>query len=180
MARNLLTGAQITDARVRPPNHSVGPRSPAGGVLLASSTCPVPWSEDAKRDNHAAAVQRPQASKSQPARITGSGLAPRRAAAGREEQRAKLRRGDRRTNSYHATENARSVMSCHVMVITDFLWEPSPRTLFTVHNCVFLVFFGARKTSVAAVSAVRRFWISVREITAPTAKGSPSCHHVVC
>jgi hypothetical protein len=44
MARKLLTGAQITDARVRPPNHTAldpGPR----GVLLASSTCPVPWSE---------------------------------------------------------------------------------------------------------------------------------------
>jgi hypothetical protein len=83
------------------------------------------------------------------------------AAAGREEQRAKLRRGDRRTKLPRDRERTLCTL-CHVMVITDSLWEPSPNTLFTFHNCAFPVFYGARKACVAAVSAVRRFWISLR------------------
>lgn len=99
-----------------------GPR----GVLLASSTCPVPWSEDAKRDNHAACNDRKLARASQDHCWIRLG-----SAAGCSRQRGaacQARRGDRRTNSYHARERT----LCHVMVITS-LWELGTIATHIIH-----------------------------------------------
>jgi hypothetical protein len=173
MARNLLTGAQITDARVRPPKQAhrwtpvpgacclLRPRAQFPGPKMPRGTIMLPQCNDRKL-----------ARASQPGSLNQAwlrgGLQP------AEEQRAK--HSDEIAVPIATTRQRTHALSCHGdNRFPVWNWEPSPRTLFTFHNCAFLVFYGARKASVAAVSAVRRFWISLREITAPTAKGSPSC-----
>lgn len=99
---------------------------PGRGVLLASSTWPLPWPEDAR-----GTIMLPQCNDRKLARASQDHCWIRLgSAAGCSRQKGaacQARRGDRRTKLPRDRERT----LCHVMVITDSLWEPSPHAHYS-------------------------------------------------
>lgn len=113
---------------VHPTTALDGPRSPGRVACFVHVPSALVRSEDAKRDNHAACNDRKLATASQDHCWIRLG-----SAAGCSRQRGAACQATPRRSPYQYLPRDRERTLCHVMVITDSMWELSPVATHIIH-----------------------------------------------